>query len=152
MHHLKEEMEVLVKELKCNNSIIERSVDWIPFCHLSNCRDDADVVCFCLFFLQPRSSELGSSPGAKSEQTYDMNQHQRLSRTHAFSQAPPPPPPHLNVNQRLLQMLSRLKRLTTTRGHSISQMLTNRNKFLGILEHAESTSGAHILLVNVNYY
>lgn len=48
MHHLKEEMEILVKELKCNNSIIERSVEGIPFCHLT-----AETVliwlglCFC---------------------------------------------------------------------------------------------------------
>lgn len=37
-------MEILVRELKCNNSVIERSVDQIPLCHLTNCRDDADMV------------------------------------------------------------------------------------------------------------
>lgn len=44
MHHLKEEMEILVMELKCNNSVIERSADQIPVCHLTNFRNDADMV------------------------------------------------------------------------------------------------------------
>lgn len=43
MHHLKEEMEILVKELKCNNSIIERSVEGIPVCHLT-----AETMLICL--------------------------------------------------------------------------------------------------------
>lgn len=47
MQHLKDEMEILVRELKCNNSIIERSAEQIPLCRWSSCRDDADLVLVC---------------------------------------------------------------------------------------------------------
>lgn len=43
MHHLKEEMEVLVRELKCNNSVIERSASCLNvpsvLCHITASED-----------------------------------------------------------------------------------------------------------------
>lgn len=67
-------MEVLVRELKCNNSVIERSASCLNvpsvLCRVTASEGRTTLILIVCFVQQPGSRELCSGSGAKLGQTF----------------------------------------------------------------------------------